>query len=148
MEIEQVNNQDVGALVELISSVASSNILPSLSEEGRKSFISSIRPDVETALDLTRFQSFKVTTDNEIIGFGAIRDSDYITHLFIDTRSQKSGVGKRLLHHLLSRSSAKEVGLKSSVNAVGFYESQGFTVTDTEQSVKGIRYVPMSWLRT
>ncbi|WP_407507247.1 hypothetical protein [Vibrio parahaemolyticus] len=51
MKIEQVNNQDVGALVELISRVASSNILPSVSEEGRKSFISSIHPDVETALD-------------------------------------------------------------------------------------------------
>ncbi|EIT7141935.1 GNAT family N-acetyltransferase [Vibrio diabolicus] len=148
MKIEQVNSQDVDALVELISYVASSNILPSLSEEGRKSFISSIHPDVETALDLTRFQSFKVTVGNEIIAFGAIRDSDYITHLFVDSRTQKNGVGKRLLHHLLSQSSAREVGLKSSVNAVGFYESQGFTVTDTEQNVKGIRYVPMSWLRT
>ncbi len=116
MKIEQVNNQDVGALVELIWSVASSNSLPSLSEEGRKSFISSIHPDVETALD--------------------------------STRSQKSGVGTRLLRHLLSKSSAREGRLKSSVNAVGFYESQGFAVTDTEQNVKGIRYVPMSWLRT
>ncbi len=148
MKIEQVNNQDVGALVELIWSVASLNILPSLSEEGRKSFISSIHPDVETALDSTHFHSFKVTIGNEIIGFGAIRDRDYITHLFVDTRSQKSGVGTRLLRHLLSKSSAREVRLKSSVNAVGFYESQGFAVTDTEQNVKGIRYVPMSWLRT
>ena len=147
MNIEETEISDLGSVIELVANVSNANILPHLSEQGRATFASKVLPDVETAFDKERFQSLKVTKGNKLIGFGAIRDHEYITHLFVDTNYQGSGLGKLLLEHILALSTAREVRLKSSVNAVTFYKSQGFVATDSETEVNGIRFVPMVWVR-
>ncbi|EPH6071835.1 GNAT family N-acetyltransferase [Vibrio alginolyticus] len=111
-------------------------------------FASKIRPDVETAFDKVRFQSVKATIGNEVVGFGAIRDKEYITHLFVDVNYQGNGLGKLLLKHMLALSNGRKVRLRASVNATKFYKLQGFVATDTETEVSGIRFVPMVWVRT
>ena len=65
----------------------------------------------------------------------------------IETAFDK-GLGRRLLEHLLESTTSNEVWLRASVNAVTFYESQGFVATDSEAAMHGIRFVPMVWLRT
>ena len=47
----------------------------------------------------------------------------------------------------LDRMLPKEISLRSSVNAVGFYESYGFEATGSEADFNGIRFVPMSLAR-
>ncbi|MCG9776589.1 GNAT family N-acetyltransferase, partial [Vibrio diabolicus] len=83
-----------------------------------------------------------------VIGFAALRENDYITHLFIDTNFQNKGLGKLLLDKLLSLTESSEVRLRASVNAQNFYESQGFVATEVEQNVDGVRFVPMRLVRT
>ncbi|EHH1242057.1 GNAT family N-acetyltransferase [Vibrio parahaemolyticus] len=148
MVIEETEISDLGFVIDLVKSVSSTNILPYFSEQGQRSFASKILPDVETAFDKTRFHSIKVTENNKLIGFGAIRDKEYITHLFVDVNYQGSGVGKSLLKHMLASSTGREVRLRASVNALNFYKSQVFFATGSETEVKGIRFVPMVWIRT
>ena len=103
-----------------------------------------ILPDVETAFDKIRFQSLKVVENGNLIGFGAIRDRECITHLFIDRTAQGRGLGKLLMTRLLALATSSEVRLRASVNARIFYENQGFKATGLESQVNGIRFVPMS----
>lgn len=146
--IEAAKISDLDSIVELVERVSNSNILPHFSEEGRLFFTSKVLPDIKTTFDDTRFQRFKLTEHNQLIGFGAMRDHDYITHLFIDDDYQGTGLGKRLLHHLLKQSPSGEVRLRASVNAVNFYQAQGFEATAPESEVNGIRFVPMRWTRS
>jgi hypothetical protein len=42
-----------------------------------------VLPDVVMTLDAERFQTLKVVSAGEIVGFGALRDGYYLTHLFV-----------------------------------------------------------------
>ncbi len=148
MKIEEAEISDLNLVVDLIINVSSVNILPYFNELGQATFASQILPDVETAFDKTRFQSVKVTLNNQLVGFGAIRDKGYITHLFVDVNHQGKGLGKLLLKHMLALSTGADVRLRASVNAVNFYKSQGFVTTGSEMEVSGLRFVPMVWVRT
>ncbi|WP_104400598.1 GNAT family N-acetyltransferase [Vibrio penaeicida] len=145
MDIKTIEETDIKAAVELVEKVASSDILPHFSEKGRLTFISKVLPDLKTAFDRSKFHSVKAVDNGKLIGFGALREGSYITHLFVDKELQRSGVGKKLLQHLLAHSKKDCVRLKASVNAVSFYESQGFEATDSESEVSGIRFVPMCY---
>ncbi|TOQ81762.1 GNAT family N-acetyltransferase, partial [Vibrio parahaemolyticus] len=76
MNIEETEISDLGLVVDLVTRVSSANILPNFNEQGQVTFASKILPDVETAFEKTRFQSLKATKDNELVGFGAIRDKE------------------------------------------------------------------------
>ncbi|MDP2572268.1 GNAT family N-acetyltransferase [Vibrio penaeicida] len=145
MDIKKVEEIDMAAVVELVEKVANSDILPHFNEKGRLTFISKVLPDLKTAFDESKFYSVKAVENGKPIGFGALREGSYITHLFVDTKQQRSGIGKKLLQHLLDHSEAGHVSLNASVNAVSFYESQGFEITDSESEVNGIRFVPMCY---
>lgn len=145
MDIKTIGDSDLDEVVELVSRVSHEKILPFLSEEGRVNFTDKILPGIKTTFDSSDFNSVKVIDNNKIIGFGAIRDGNYITHVFVDGDYQGKGVGRALLKHLLQFISVNEVSLRASINAVGFYESQGFIATAEEADVGGIRFVPMSF---
>ncbi len=147
MVIEATEHSDLAAVVDLVASVSVASIFPYFSEEGRSLFAAKVLPDVQTAFDREHFQSFKIKQDNKVIGFGAIREKSYITHLFVDTSYQGKGLGKLLLKQLLALGTTKEIRLRASVNAVNFYQSQGFVASDSEQEINGIRFVPMVWKR-
>ncbi len=144
MQIIKTTEEDLCSVIELVANVSQLDILPHFNEEGRSTFALKVIPDVETAFDKIRFESLKVMINGNLIGFGAIRDREYITHLFIDKSYQSSGLGKLLLAKLIKLSNREEVRLRASVNAVNFYESQGFKATDIEAQVNGIRFLPMS----
>jgi len=144
LQIVETTVEDLHSVIELVASVSQTDILPHFNEEGREVFSSKVLPDVEKAFDKTRFDTLKVIDNDKLIGFGAIRDKDYITHLFIDNLYQSAGLGKLLLVRLLNLSNREEVRLRASVNAVNFYESQGFKATEKEVQVNGIRFVPMT----
>ncbi len=147
MLIEATEHSDLAAVAKLVASVSEASIFPYFSEEGRSLFAAKVLPDVQTAFDREHFQSLKITQDNKVIGFGAIREKSYITHLFVDNNYQGKGLGKLLLKHLLALATAEEIRLRASVNAVTFYQSQGFIASNSEQEINGIRFVPMVWKR-
>ncbi|MFW1558838.1 GNAT family N-acetyltransferase, partial [Vibrio parahaemolyticus] len=89
-----------------------------------------------------------ITKDQHALGFAALRGGNYLTHLFVANSQQGSGLGRTLLNHLLNLTDAREVSLRSSVNAVGFYSRNGFVATGEEAEFNGIRFVPMSLVRT
>jgi len=148
MEIQSVTRADLEALHCLVLSVSKSDILPLFSSQGRIEFKSRILSDLETTLDELSYASIKATKDGKLVGFGSLRNGNYLTHLFVSTAAQGIGLGSRLLHILLSLSDANQVTLRSSPNAVGFYSRNGFKATGEESETNGIRFVPMALMRT
>ncbi|MGF1771500.1 GNAT family N-acetyltransferase [Vibrio wakamikoensis] len=70
--------------------------------------------------------------------------NEFLTHLFVSKQSQGTGVGHFILSHLLSSTDVAEASLRSSVNAMSFYEKHGFVATGPESEFNGIRFVPMT----
>jgi ribosomal protein S18 acetylase RimI-like enzyme len=143
MDIQKVDVADLESVKLLIGQVSAVDVLPHFNVQGKAEYKTRVLPDIITTFDTERFQTLKVVDSGEVIGFAALRDGNYLTHLFVSKSVQGQGIGKRLLGTLLNTTDAKEISLRSSVNAVGFYESYGFEVTGSEADFNGIRFVPM-----
>ncbi|WP_281544610.1 GNAT family N-acetyltransferase [Grimontia sp. SpTr1] len=143
MEIRKVVLRDLEAAQELVSSVSEADVIPLFDEQGQDEFKSRILPDLATTFDDSRFYTVIALNKDEVVGFAALREGNYLTHLFVAKSEQGTGLGKRLLEHVLTTTSAKEISLRSSVNALAFYASQGFEATGEESDFNGIRFVPM-----
>lgn len=147
MDIQQVEFVDLESVKRFISQVSEMDVLPNFNDQGKAEYKLRVLPDVVMTLDTERFQTLKVISAGEIIGFGALRDGNYLTHLFVSKSMQGQGVGRQLLSTLLNMTDTKEISLRSSINAVGFYESYGFEATGNEAEFNGIRFVPMRFIR-
>ncbi|ELB2850166.1 GNAT family N-acetyltransferase [Vibrio sp. 1637] len=148
MEIQKVQKADLDAVTRLVSEVSAKDVLPLLNAQGKKEYKDRVLPDLATTFDDENFSSIKAVSSGEILGFVALRDGNYLTHLFVANSQQGAGLGRTLLNHLLNQTDACEVSLRSSVNAVGFYNRHGFVATGEEVEFNGIRFVPMSLVRT
>ncbi|NGN97307.1 GNAT family N-acetyltransferase [Grimontia sp. S25] len=143
MEIRKVVLRDLEAAQELVNSVSEADVMPLFNEQGQAEFKSRILPDLATTFDDSRFYTVIAFKNEKVIGFAALREGNYLTHLFVAKSTQGTGLGKRLLEHVLTTTSSKEISLRSSVNALAFYASQGFEATGEESDFNGIRFVPM-----
>ncbi|MDF4415071.1 GNAT family N-acetyltransferase [Vibrio parahaemolyticus] len=148
MEIQKVLKTDLDAVTRLVSEVSAKDVLPLLNAQGRQEYKDRVLPDLASTLDDEKFSSIKAVSGGEVRGFAALRGGNYLTHLFVANSQQGSGLGRTLLNYLLNQTDAREVSLRSSVNAVGFYNRNGFVATGEEAEFNGIRFVPMSLVRT
>ncbi|WP_446317821.1 GNAT family N-acetyltransferase [Vibrio vulnificus] len=148
MEIQKALKTDLDAVTRLVSEVSTKDVLPLLNEQGKQEYKDRVLPDLASTLDDEKFSSIKAVSGGEVLGFAALRGGNYLTHLFVANSQQGSGLGRTLLNHLLNKTDAREVSLRSSVNAVGFYNRNGFVATGEEAEFNGIRFVPMSLVRT
>ncbi|KGY11172.1 acetyltransferase [Vibrio tubiashii] len=148
MEIEKVLKTDLDAVTRLVSEVSTTDVLPLLSEQGKQEYKDRVLPDLASTLDDEKFLSIKAVSSGKVLGFAALREGNYLTHLFVASSQQGLGLGRTLLNHLIDKTDAREISLRSSVNAVGFYNRIGFIATGDEAEFNGIRFVPMSLIRT
>ena len=83
----------------------------------------------------------------KITGVIAAREPSHISLLFVDPLYQRRGIAKALFNTLLEyyqdKCSRQEITVNSSPYAVEVYRRLGFTDNDCEQTVNGIRFVPM-----
>ncbi|MBW3696712.1 GNAT family N-acetyltransferase [Vibrio sp. T187] len=147
MEIQQVQLADLESVTDLVRTVSAVDVLPNFSEQGKGEYRLRVLPDTKTTFNTEQFYALKIVSKNKVVGFGALRDGNYLTHLFISKEIQGSGMGKQLLAALLASTQEVQINLRSSVNAVSFYQSIGFVTTDKELEFNGIRFVPMSLMR-
>ncbi len=142
----------------LILEKASLKDLPSLNEISMKSksywgypedWLNSWEDDLTVNEDhIQKHQTYKLTLDNEIIGFSVIQcnGEDFeFTHFWVIPRYIGWGYGKFLLEESLKRgvNSPCRIKVESDPNAEGFYKKFGFnTVSKVESYPKG-RYLPV-----
>lgn len=146
MEIARVVQGDLEAVESLIRIVSKTEVLPHFNEQGKIEYLARVLADIETTFNESCFYSVKLVSAGKLIGFAALRDGNYLTHLFVARDRQRKGAGKRLLDHVLFHTDAKEINLRSSVNARFFYLAYGFDISGEEEDLNGIRFIPMRLL--
>jgi GNAT superfamily N-acetyltransferase len=85
--------------------------------------------------------------ESSVVGVIALRPPCHISLLFVDKQHHHQGIARALFEHVLKSVKAKgkhkEMTVFSSPYAAGFYRKVGFIDTDAEQTVNGIRFIPM-----
>jgi ribosomal protein S18 acetylase RimI-like enzyme len=79
---------------------------------------------------------FIAERDGKVVATGSLAGGE-ITGVFVDPEYQRMGIGAEVMSHLEDRAAAagcKEVELSVSLPSRGFYERQGYTITD-ERSI-------------
>ena len=63
--------------------------------------------------------------------------------MFVNEQYHRKGIARRLLNMMIEQFNLSEITVKSSRYAVEIYRKLGFIETDREQTVNGIRFIPM-----
>ena len=81
-----------------------------------------------------------------LIGMLGVRtETCHICFCFVDGAYHRRGIGTKLLQRLLKEFPDRTITLNASPYGRPFYERLGFTATDSEQTVHGIRFTPMNY---
>ncbi len=81
-----------------------------------------------------------------LIGVLGIREETaHVCLFFVDGEYHRRGIGTRLFERMRDDFSGRTMTLNSSPYGLPFYKVLGFTATDREQTVNGIRFTPMAF---
>ena len=82
----------------------------------------------------------------KLAGMLGIREEKcHICFFFVDGEHQRLGIGTRLFRRMREDFPDQTITLNSSPFGLPFYTALGFTATDREQTVTGIRFTPMEY---
>ena len=86
--------------------------------------------------------------ESEMVGMIEMSQFDHVSLLFIELEHQGKGIGRDLLglavrFCLDNNPQLREITVNSSPNAIDVYERMGFKPIGEEQSISGVRSVPM-----
>lgn len=148
LEVSRLQNLSVRALdpVEIIDAlpliweVFNSYEAPDYSQEGIDEFYNSIHnPDY-----LSTLRAFGAFENRKIVGVIATRNAGtHIALFFVLGEYQRKGIGKSLFQMVLKGCPSQKITVNSSPYAIPVYHKLGFYDTDREQSVNGLRFIPM-----
>lgn len=79
-----------------------------------------------------------------LVGILGIREEKaHICFFFVDGAYHRRGIGTRLFERMREDFADRTITLNSSPYGLPFYRALGFTPTDKEQTINGIRFTPM-----
>ena len=114
---------------------------PDYTKEGIEAFYKSIH-DESYLSQLCWYGAFIGET---LVGVIATRCSGtHIALFFVDGAYHRQGIGKRLFQAARAANDGGRMTVNSSPYAVPVYHKLGFSDTDTEQVVSGLRFTPMA----
>lgn len=148
--IREINKSFIeksGAL-ELVWRVFEEFEAPEYSDEGIQEFKDFISLDtVKERLSIGALFCWGYFIEDNIVGVIATRPPCHIALLFVDKEFHCNGIARKLYKTVLdfhiANSSHNEVTVNSSPYAVEAYRRLGFVDTDIEQTVNGLRFIPM-----
>lgn len=134
---------------QLVVRVFTKFVAPLYSPEGVREFLTyAADPDqLRERLQANRFV-LVAELRGRIAGAIEVRNYDHISLFFVDGELQRKGIGKELWRRALdtclaNRRDLTRITVHASPNAVETYKKLGFQTEGPEQTVNGIRFVPM-----
>jgi GNAT superfamily N-acetyltransferase len=132
----------------LISRVFHRHVAPLFAEEGVREFLTYVAPGAIQERANSNHVVLVARAGQHIRGVIEVRDYNHVSLLFVDTASQRQGIGRELLRRAMAichrhRPDLREIDVHSSPNAVPAYERLGFHRQGPETTKNGIRFVPM-----
>ena len=113
---------------------------PDYTPEGTEEF----RQTLQNEKYLAGLRYYGAFDGDTMAGMAAVRAAErHVCFLFVDGKYHRLGLGTKLVNALKADFAGNTVTLNSSPYGLPFYLKVGFTPTDTEQTVNGIRFTPM-----
>jgi len=137
--VRRLRPDEIPAALDLMWAVFLEYEAPEYSEEGVRNFHAYL-DDKEKIANLTFYGAFDGET---LIGTICVRTPQHIGGFFVRGDYHRRGIGRTLFTAMAQDYEKQEFTVNSSPYAVGVYQHLGFTATDTEQVVDGIRFTPM-----
>jgi GNAT superfamily N-acetyltransferase len=135
---------------DLVVRVFTEFVAPLYSLEGICEFLT-YTADPDQLRERLRANRFVLVAElqGRMVGVIEVRDCDHISLFFVDGQSQQKGIGKELWRRALDacladRPELARITVHSSPNAVEAYKRLGFRTEGPQQTVNGIRFVPMA----
>jgi GNAT superfamily N-acetyltransferase len=140
MEIKPILEKDMKRALKLVWEVFLEFEAPDYTEEGIQTFKSTI--DDENWVNQRDFYG-AYTDDDQLLGVITTKDLSHIALFFVDGKHHKQGIGRELYNKIELLNDKDFFTVNSSPYAHEVYKHMGFVDTDKEQSVKGLRFIPM-----
>lgn len=148
MEIVRLQEKDIHTALELVWSVFQEFEAPEYSDEGVEAFKKII--SYETVIERFRREELHFwgsKMNGDWTGVIATMGENHIFLLFVKREYHGQGIAHKLFRTLEERCrrlpDLKRITVNSSRYALPFYRRLGFTETDIERIVNGIRFTPM-----
>lgn len=140
MTIRKLTPEEYAPALELVWRVFLEFEAPDYTQEGIDEFRRSINDSGYQSM-LTVYGGY---VDGVLAGVIATRSfGGHIALFFMDRQFQRQGIGRELINAALADCRFDSITVNSSPYAVEVYHRLGFTDTDKEQNVGGLRFTPM-----
>lgn len=148
---KQLKTNELNSALELVWKVFSEFEAREYSEQGVKEFKDFIEPNnILPNVQSGEYLFWGCYDGKRIVGVLAMRETSHISLLFVDPAYHRHGIAGRLFRKakeycVTQDSEVSSITVNSSPYAVKIYHKLGFQATDAEQTVNGIRFVPMTY---
>lgn len=140
MNIRKLSPEEYKPALELVWRVFLEFEAPDYTQEG----IDEFRRSIGDQGFLSRLTFYGAYIEGALAGVIATRSlGGHVALFFVDRLYQRQGIGRALLNAALAECRFDSVTVNSSPYAVEVYRRLGFTETDNEQTVNGLRFTPM-----
>ncbi len=138
--IREIRQEETEKSLRLVWKVFQEYEAPDYTQKGIEEFYKSIHDENY----LSKLCWYGAFVGEDLIGIIATRnEGTHIALFFVDGKYHRQGIGKRLFQTAKTKCCSDKMTVNSSVYAVPIYHKLGFTDTDTEQVVNGLRFTPM-----
>ncbi len=115
---------------------------PDYAPEGTEEFKKCLNDDAY----LAGIRYYGAFDEEKLLGMLGIREEKcHICFFFVEGEYQRLGIGRKLFKRLREDFPGRTITLNSSPCGLPFYRTIGFTATDRELTVNGIRFTPMEY---
>ena len=138
--IKKITSNEFNNVKELVKKVFDSSVAKDYNEDGKEEFYRFVNDNEKlSGLDIWGYY-----IEDRLIGVIGTRDEiSHISLFFVDNEFQRHSFGKKLLQTIVEASKSEVISVNSAPSAVNAYKYMGFSATDGEIEVNGIKYVPM-----
>ena len=141
MNIQRIANRHLEDVTKLVTKVFMEFEAPDYTDEWIKTFFDTALHNQEFMDQLDIWGAY---INKKLTGIIATRNNgSHIALFFVDGEYHRQGIGRRLFEAALKNSSSNELTVNASPYAMEIYHHLGFKDTKTEQTVMGIRFIPM-----
>lgn len=141
MNIQRIANRHLEDVTKLVTKVFMEFEAPDYTDEGIQTFFDTALHNQEFMDQLDIRGAY---INKKLTGIIATRNNgSHIALFFVDGEYHRQGIGRRLFEAALKNSSSNELTVNASPYAREIYHHLGFKDTNTEQTVMGIRFIPM-----
>lgn len=146
MLIKRLNEKELQQALALVLEVFMQFEASDYGKEGVETFKRTGIYDKKYVASLEMYGAF---LGEELAGVIATRNAgSHIALFFVKGKYHKQGIGSSLFQAVLSHSLADVITVNSSPYAKEVYRHLGFEEVSEEQTVGGVRFIPMSFKRT